>query len=189
MKQNDAQYEEEYDYEEEQDVKIEFWKICLIGALLLFAISMILLTVQNPKWPLEIFAPQGGGASSSAIAPAGSASSTQSDVSQNSSQSTALSYVLNTLPVFPTGTQPGTLEIASSEDNVYDLQVHVILKETQEVVYISPVLAPGEMQKNAVLEKALAAGEYPATAEIVLLDEQGNKVSSVQVDMNILVKE
>jgi hypothetical protein len=63
--------------------------------------------------------------------------------------------------------------VANSENNKYPIYFDVIMKDTDETVYSSPVIPVGSDLAGFALDKSLEAGEYKATVMYTLIrDEQ-----------------
>jgi hypothetical protein len=69
--------------------------------------------------------------------------------------------------------------VANSENNKYPIFFDVILKDTGETIYSSPVLPVGSKLTDFALDKHLEAGNYKATVMYSLIrDEQSQEIVS-----------
>lgn len=152
--------------------RIELWKLSFAGALLLFIIAVITLTIQTPDWPLLLF---------------DRAQPASASVSQSTSN-LALSYTVNPMPVFDAATMEGDVELANGQTNAYSIQVRYVLDADGQVIYESEILAPGDTIQRAVIQ-TVAAGEHAVTAQIDVLDTSGSRISQATQAVTITVQE
>lgn len=92
-------------------------------------------------------------------------------------------------------TNKWTFETASSEsENMYvensnantnDVYFDLILKDTEEIIYSSPVIPVGKSMSKLKLEKELEPGTYNAIVNYHLLDKEQNELSTLA--MNIVL--
>lgn len=69
--------------------------------------------------------------------------------------------------------------VANSENNTHPIYFDVRLKDTDELIYSSPVIPVGEQLTNISLDKDLDPGEYKAVVMYSLLkDEESQEVTS-----------
>lgn len=91
--------------------------------------------------------------------------------------------------VFPDGTSEGAANIENVEANHYHMQVKIILDDTQETVYESGAIKPGQYLENITLLEDLAAGTYNATATFTALDQDSlEKVGQAAAKITITVE-
>ena len=83
------------------------------------------------------------------------------------------SMTINSDPNFLDGTVEGDLFIRCPEDNEHPLVVQIIREDTDEAVYTSGTLYPGDEVKYERLDVALSAGDYPCTAYYYAVDSTG----------------
>lgn len=77
--------------------------------------------------------------------------------------------------------------VANVENNRYTIYFDVYEKETNELLYSSPLLPVGTEIRNIKLDKKLAAGEYKAVVMYTLVDEDEQEVSSAGFNITISV--
>jgi hypothetical protein len=79
--------------------------------------------------------------------------------------------------------------VANSTNNKYPIYFDVILKDTDEKIYSSPVIPVGSELMNFALEKDLDPGTYEATVMYTLIrDEQSQEeISSAGFVIKIIV--
>ncbi len=102
---------------------------------------------------------------------------------------------------------PGTYEVrmnstwnfqdgTSSSDNAYvenvptntnDVYFDVVLSDTEEIIYESPVIPRGSHLEEITLEKDLDAGTYDCVLTYHLVDEDQNTVSTLTMGLTIVV--
>ncbi|WP_155838531.1 hypothetical protein [Butyrivibrio proteoclasticus] len=69
--------------------------------------------------------------------------------------------------------------VANSSNNTHPIYFDVVLKDTGETVYSSPILPVGSELKNFALDKSLEPGTYKATVKYTLLrDEESQEIIS-----------
>lgn len=91
---------------------------------------------------------------------------------------------------FPDGKSNSTdAYVANSTANKYPIYFDVILDDTQEVIYSSPVLPVGAKLTDFALDKELAAGKYKATVMYTLVEdvETQKEISQAGFVVNIEV--
>ncbi len=79
--------------------------------------------------------------------------------------------------------------VGNSENNKRDCYFDVFLADdpTQELIYQSPVMKPGEHLEELALDKPLAKGKYAAVTTFHLVDDNGTEVSKVSFNVVITV--
>ena len=77
--------------------------------------------------------------------------------------------------------------VANAEDNRYTLYFDVYEKETNELLFSSPLLPVGSEFKEVKLEKALAPGDYKAIVMYTLVNEDYEEVSSAGFTITISI--
>lgn len=91
--------------------------------------------------------------------------------------------------VFPDSASPSpnayVENVAENETPVY---FDLLLRETQEVIYRSPVIPLGERLTNITLDENLNAGTYPCIVEYHLVDENQNTLATVNMGVTITVE-
>jgi cytoskeletal protein RodZ len=73
----------------------------------------------------------------------------------------------------------------SNETPVY---FDIVVDETGETVYSSPVLELGAKLENIKLDKELPQGTYPCTMTYHLVDDQQNTLTTVSVGVNLVIE-
>nr|WP_236671885.1 hypothetical protein [Enterococcus sp. BWB1-3] len=89
---------------------------------------------------------------------------------------------------FASGNEEGDIYIQNPEHNAYPINVVIALDEDGKEVYSSGAVEPGYEIKNAVLDVALAKGDYPATATFNIYDpvtkqKQGQVQASIMINV------
>ncbi|WP_035772170.1 hypothetical protein [Butyrivibrio sp. VCD2006] len=96
--------------------------------------------------------------------------------------------VQNTDWTFPDGSSPSTdATVANDKENETAVYFDVIVDETGETIYSSPVLELGAEITNFKLDKALEKGDYICTVVYHLVDENQDELSSVNIGTTIHV--
>lgn len=90
---------------------------------------------------------------------------------------------------FPDGESASTnAYVENFAANTNDVYFDVLLADTEEVIYQSPVIPRGEFLNNIVLSKDLDAGTYDCVLIYYLVDEEQNPISNLRVTVTITVK-
>lgn len=69
--------------------------------------------------------------------------------------------------------------VANAQSNKYTFYFDVILEDTGEVVYSSPLIPVGSEIKGITLDKDLDAGEYSMKVQYTMVDENYQEVNTV----------
>lgn len=77
--------------------------------------------------------------------------------------------------------------VANAEDNRYTLYFDVYEKETNELLFSSPLLPVGSEFKEVKLEKTLVPGDYKAIVMYTLVNEDYEEVSSAGFTITISI--
>jgi hypothetical protein len=92
--------------------------------------------------------------------------------------------------VFPNGTaQSINAYVKNDESNETPMYFDLIVDETNEVVYSSPILELGAEIEKFALDKPLDAGVYVCTVLYHLVDENQNELTTVHIGVNVIVNE
>ncbi|MDE6357572.1 MAG: hypothetical protein K2L15_03170, partial [Eubacteriales bacterium] len=78
--------------------------------------------------------------------------------------------------IFQNGRDSGIMNIANPESNIYNMIVEVYLNETEELIYESSVLEPGDYIENDNLRVFLEKGVYDATAVVKAVASNNNDI-------------
>lgn len=82
-----------------------------------------------------------------------------------------LNISINTNPSFLNAKVKGNLQIVNSKENKYIQVIEIIRDDTNELIYKSGGLKPGEKIVNDSLDKQLEKGEYKCTAYFNAINE------------------
>lgn len=77
--------------------------------------------------------------------------------------------------------------VENSNANTNDVYFDLILKDTQEIVYSSPVIPVGKSMSKLKLDKKLEPGTYNAIVDYHLLDEEQNELSTLAININFTI--
>lgn len=95
---------------------------------------------------------------------------------------------MNVEPVFEDGKSEGTLGLENIDENGFYCRVELYNDKDQALLYKSEGLKPGQYIKDIKLAKELPAGQYPATAKVIVTDpETLDDVGIVNIKVNISV--
>lgn len=92
-------------------------------------------------------------------------------------------------PVFELNGKRGRIGIENDAANRYSFQVTILDSATGEELYTSGLLSPGHYIEYIELNRALAAGDYPATAVFTTysLEESPDPIAQITVDLTLHV--
>lgn len=96
-----------------------------------------------------------------------------------------LAIKINSNPYFETSTSEGMLGIENPSNNNYSFQVEITLDESEETIYTSPMLKPGQYILTDKLSYPLNEGSYQATAVFYAYDDNGTNIGKVGAGLNI----
>ena len=139
--------------------------IGILVVLVLLVITVILWMVLHPEWRTLFQNAQGSGNQAGALSP-----SAASDFQETPED--RLLYKINETPVFPTRDSEGDLGIEHSAEGRFLLVVELTLKGSDEVLYRSGYLVPGQQVLKAPLAIPLEAGTYSAVAYFCAIDPE-----------------
>lgn len=98
------------------------------------------------------------------------------------------------IPGYPSITIPAdttdvTLALLNPEGNPCYFTFELVLSDTDEVLYTSGMVPPGEMISDVTLSRPLAAGEYDATIRITTASlEDGSAMNGANVETVLVVQ-
>ena len=96
--------------------------------------------------------------------------------------------VMNTTWEFENGSSPSeNAYVENAETNTNDVYFDILLADTEETIYASPVLPVGSYIENITLDKELEAGTYDCVIVYNLIDKEQNVLSDVRVALVINV--
>lgn len=97
--------------------------------------------------------------------------------------------VMNTTWYFPSGSSPSNnAYVENDAANTNDIYFDIVLADTEEPIYASPVLPLGSHIENIALDKSLDAGTYDCVCIYHLIDEEQNTLSTVRVSVTVVVE-
>lgn len=99
---------------------------------------------------------------------------------------TQLAMKINSKITLEDGASKGKIGIENKSNNVYDIVVKIYLKDSNELIYESTLLKPGDKIEKAKLDKKLEKGTYKAIAYFEAYEnevQQGR--SGVEIDINV----
>ncbi|MBO0452976.1 hypothetical protein [Candidatus Enterococcus murrayae] len=94
------------------------------------------------------------------------------DVAQEVADANYFTLSINPNAHFSNGESEGTLQIINPESNSHPITVSVVLDETNEEVFMSKAIHPGQEIMQAKLSKNLPQGVYAATATVTIYDPE-----------------
>lgn len=90
----------------------------------------------------------------------------------------------------PAGTKDVSVELTNPEENQVYFQISFYLPETDETIYTSKMIKPGQSLYKITLEKEMEAGEYPLTIryETFAMDDEMTPRNGAEVNCTLKVK-
>lgn len=102
---------------------------------------------------------------------------------------TQISMKINSAVTFENAKSSGLVNIENKENNNYDMVIEIYLKNTNEKVYTSKKIQPGEKIEKIKLSKELNKGTYKAIAYFKAYDDDSNYKGKSGAEIVINVKE
>lgn len=78
-------------------------------------------------------------------------------------------FRINANPVFAANCKSGNLRIENPVRNIYNMQVELVLDETGEILYSSPLIKPNQYIEYVGLARQLNSGSHAATARFIAI--------------------
>ena len=95
---------------------------------------------------------------------------------------------MNTTWVFETGESASSnAYVENSKANTNAVYFDIIRSDTEETIYQSPTLPVGSHLEGITLDTALEAGSYPCMLTYYLLDDEGEPISKLNINLDITV--
>lgn len=90
----------------------------------------------------------------------------------------------------PAGTKDVSVELTNPEENQVYFQISFYLPETDETIYTSKMIRPGQSLYKITLEKEMEAGEYPLTIQYATFtaDEEMAPQNGAEVNCTLVVR-
>ena len=93
--------------------------------------------------------------------------------------------------VIPAGTKDVSVELMNPEENEVYFQISFYLPDTDETIYTSDLIRPGQHLYDITLEREMEAGEYPLTVkyETFTADEAMAPQNGADVSCTLIVRQ
>lgn len=78
-------------------------------------------------------------------------------------------FRINANPIFTADCKSGNLRIENPTRNIYSMQAELILDETGEILYSSPLILPNQYVEYVGLSRQLESGNYAATVRFIAI--------------------
>lgn len=90
----------------------------------------------------------------------------------------------------PAGIKDVSVELMNPEENQVYFQISFYLPDTEETIYTSKMIKPGQHLYEITLEKEMAAGEYPLTVryDTFSADEAMTPRNGAEVNCTLIVE-
>ncbi|MCC8120697.1 MAG: hypothetical protein LIO42_01630 [Oscillospiraceae bacterium] len=89
----------------------------------------------------------------------------------------------------PAGEETVSVALLNPEGNPCYFTFTLVLKDTQEVLYTSGMVAPGQAITSITMSRALEAGEYDAVIQITTASlEDGSAMNGANVETTLIVQ-
>lgn len=163
---------------------------CLLGLIAVLLLLLLLTRYQSPN-ATDPSLPQGN---DSAIVDGELNLMGYEEIKAGLQSKVDESYMnlkINLNPVFESVNGKGNLMIQNSSSNLSNIQVSIYLEETNELIYISPVLKPNQSISEDTLTypEHVKAGTHKALAMFSILNpETGEKTSETGIKLTLTVK-
>ena len=96
---------------------------------------------------------------------------------------------MNTTWNFPSGEEPSSdAYVENVETNTNAVYFDVMLADTEETIFASPILPVGSHLDNITLDTALPAGTYDCLVTYHLLDDENRNISKLNLTLKINVE-
>lgn len=91
--------------------------------------------------------------------------------------------------IFPDGASPATNGFVRNRDtNTNDVYFDIMMRDTREVIYESPIIPRGDYINSITLDKDLDPGTYNCIMVYHLIDEEQTTLSTLNMGLNITVQ-
>lgn len=92
--------------------------------------------------------------------------------------------------VIPAGKKEVSVELTNPEENKVYFEISFYLPETDETIYTSKLIKPGQHLYDITLKKEMEAGEYPLVVKYATYsaDEERTPKNSAEVNCTLVVK-
>ncbi len=93
--------------------------------------------------------------------------------------------------VIPAGTKDVSVELMNPEENEVYFQISFYLPDTDETIYTSDLIRPGQHLYDITLEREMEAGEYPLTVKYATFtaDEAMAPQNGADVSCTLIVRQ
>jgi len=91
--------------------------------------------------------------------------------------------------IFPDGTSPATNAFVRNRDtNTNDVYFDILLRDSREVIYESPIIPLGDYVNNITLDRDLDPGTYNCIMVYHLVDEEQTTLSTLNMGLTLTVQ-
>jgi len=91
--------------------------------------------------------------------------------------------------IFPDGASPSTNAFVRNRDtNTNDVYFDIMMRDTREVIYESPIIPLGDYINNITLDKDLDPGIYSCLLVYHLVDDEQTTISTLNMGLTITVQ-
>jgi hypothetical protein len=146
--------------------------IVVLAALLLISLSLLVVNkyifVNGGISEPQIVIPEANGEVFDGMLPTDNPDEIL-DLLQKKVDENQFAFRINANPIFTADCKSGNLRIENPARNIYSMQVELILDETGEVLYSSPLIQPNQYVEYVGLSQQLESGEHPATARFIAI--------------------
>ncbi len=151
--------------------------IILLAALLLISLSLLVVNkyilINGGIMEPQIVIPEANGEVFDGTLPANDPDEVlkllQEKVDENQ-----FAFRINANPVFTADCKSGNLRIENPARNIYAMQAELILDETGETLYSSPLIQPEQYVEYVPLTRPLASGNHAATVRFIAIHPDTN---------------
>lgn len=94
------------------------------------------------------------------------------DKDENPDPESSFWYSINSDVILDSPEAPGNIMAENNPGNVHPMQLCYYMEDTEELIYVSPMIAPDQHVETDALAKKLKKGEYKINAVISVYDDE-----------------
>ena len=156
--------------------------IACILLLLIFLCCITLLTKKGTDNPVNVFQPDPNAKIGALF------NGDRDKMNQEANDRGLVTFVINSTPYFESGSSTGNINIENPPENTNRLTCEIKLDETNESLYKSGYLDPGQYIDNVDLKRTLPDGIYETTAYFNAFEIETNKyIGNVAAEVTLYI--
>ena len=165
--------------------------LIVAGALVIVALVGVIIALLFTRREPEVIIQQPEPANRSVLITEDNLEEVLESMEEDGSRFAPTSYEVSMTTdwIFPNGTSPSSnAYVENVTDNETDVYFDLLLRDTEEVLYQSPVIPLGGALNNITLDRDLDAGAYSCVMIYHLVDENQVTLTTLRVGLNITVE-